>query len=383
MAPEQLRGNPRRASDQYALGIVAYEWLTGERPFQGTPQEVYIQQCTSPPPSLREKAPKLPPDIEKVILRALEKDPDKRFPSVMAFAEALEKACALPGESYYPEDVARAMRDCYYLRMDEVDLGEILEIGPDDAEQLQHRNIIGYRRPFTEGSIYWSERAGAQPIWGIFHEMHTDMGGVKRGLGFPLTYELPAESSPQGTTGVYQHFEGGSLYYSDKYGAYSIQSRIGRCYEHLGATSSLLGFPTSESKFKGIGRSYQCFEGGLICCPLFFHAYAVYGDIGELYQQLGGVDGQLGFPQADGKSVKSSQGTSGAFQSFENGEIYRSKEYDSVAVLGPILEVFKQFSGVEGRFGFPMSSQTPVKDREDMYQQEFEGGVICVVRSKD
>src|SRR5689334_12139635 len=40
MAPEQLEGKPRPASDQYALGILTYEWLSGRRPFQGTPMEV-------------------------------------------------------------------------------------------------------------------------------------------------------------------------------------------------------------------------------------------------------------------------------------------------------------------------------------------------------
>src|SRR5215471_16720278 len=40
MAPEQIEGHPRVASDQYSLGVVVYEWLCGERPFQGAPWEV-------------------------------------------------------------------------------------------------------------------------------------------------------------------------------------------------------------------------------------------------------------------------------------------------------------------------------------------------------
>src|ERR1700694_158926 len=46
MAPEQLRGKPRPASDQYALGIVVYEWLCGDRPFHGTPTELYSQHLS-------------------------------------------------------------------------------------------------------------------------------------------------------------------------------------------------------------------------------------------------------------------------------------------------------------------------------------------------
>ena len=93
IAPEQLRGRPRRASDQYALGIVVYEWLTGERPFQGSPSEIIGQHMLTPPPPLHLKAPSIPPSIEEVVLQALEKDPSKRFSCVQAFASALEQAC--------------------------------------------------------------------------------------------------------------------------------------------------------------------------------------------------------------------------------------------------------------------------------------------------
>ena len=43
MAPEQVQGKPRPASDQYALGIVVYEWLCGERPFHGSFTEIATQ----------------------------------------------------------------------------------------------------------------------------------------------------------------------------------------------------------------------------------------------------------------------------------------------------------------------------------------------------
>ena len=92
MAPEQLQGKPRRASDQYALGIVVYEWFCGERPFHGSFTELYSQHLFVPPPSLREKIPDLPLTAEEVVLIALAKDPNQRFHSVQAFARALEQA---------------------------------------------------------------------------------------------------------------------------------------------------------------------------------------------------------------------------------------------------------------------------------------------------
>ena len=93
MAPEQIQGKPRIASDQYALGIVVYEWLNGRPPFTGTATEIGMQHLLTPPPSLRENVPTISPAVEKVVMTALEKDPHKRFASIQTFATALEEAC--------------------------------------------------------------------------------------------------------------------------------------------------------------------------------------------------------------------------------------------------------------------------------------------------
>ena len=89
MAPEQLQGHPTPASDQYALGVLVYEWLAGERPFAGSYLEIAHQHTSVLPPSLREKIPTLPLAVEQVVLSALAKDPALRFPSVQNFALAL------------------------------------------------------------------------------------------------------------------------------------------------------------------------------------------------------------------------------------------------------------------------------------------------------
>lgn len=107
LAPEQLQGHPRTASDQYALGIVVYEWLCGTAPFRGTPLEIATQHLTMAPPSLRGQLPDLAPAVEEVVLRALAKEPEQRFSDIQEFALALERAShATPPTFSQPKEQA-------------------------------------------------------------------------------------------------------------------------------------------------------------------------------------------------------------------------------------------------------------------------------------
>jgi serine/threonine protein kinase len=92
MAPELLHGKALAASDQYALATAVYEWLTGALPFHGSYMEIVSQQVSVAPASLREKMPSLSAAVEEVVMIALNKDPQKRFGRIEAFAQALEQA---------------------------------------------------------------------------------------------------------------------------------------------------------------------------------------------------------------------------------------------------------------------------------------------------
>ena len=92
MAPEQIHGYPLPASDQYALAVMVYQWLCGEPPFCGSEIAVCVQHISAPPPSLRERVPSISPAVERVVLKALEKDPQQRFAHVLEFAIALKQA---------------------------------------------------------------------------------------------------------------------------------------------------------------------------------------------------------------------------------------------------------------------------------------------------
>jgi serine/threonine protein kinase len=103
MAPEHVQGQPRPASDQYALAIVVYEWLCGTCPFQGsTSRDIAVQHLVTPPSPLRLYVPTIPPALEEVVLKALAKKPEDRYPTVMDFAKALEQAIVMQAPSHSP-----------------------------------------------------------------------------------------------------------------------------------------------------------------------------------------------------------------------------------------------------------------------------------------
>jgi serine/threonine-protein kinase len=95
MAPETALGmsavGPR--SDLYSLGIIFYEMLTGKHPFDETdPRKIFAAHCAVPPPPLATRNPsiKVPEDLERIVMRLLEKDPDKRYASADELIDALE-----------------------------------------------------------------------------------------------------------------------------------------------------------------------------------------------------------------------------------------------------------------------------------------------------
>lgn len=96
MSPEQCQGIPTdHRSDIYSLGIIAYEALCGECPFTASiPMQLIVKHIIEPAPPLRSKNAAIPENIERIVMKALEKQPGNRYKTAGEFAQELASAAS-------------------------------------------------------------------------------------------------------------------------------------------------------------------------------------------------------------------------------------------------------------------------------------------------
>ncbi|MEV0566541.1 hypothetical protein [Dactylosporangium sp. NPDC050588] len=187
----------------------------------------------------------------------------------------------------------------------------------------------GFLRRYEQGEIRWSAKGDAQIIPESYLAHHEDR------LGFPLSPVTPAEvPEGSGTTGYLQRYQGGVVVSSAAHGSHAVWGGIGEYYDQVGGTRSWLGFPVSGESAVGpsgvgtIGR-HQRFEGDTVYRSERTGAVCVSRDIDEYHERCGGVTGTLGFPVGVRLTAGASPfGTTGEFQRFEGTYDYPSEILD-------------------------------------------------------
>ncbi len=104
MAPEQIRNKTLDGRvDEYALGILLYELLTGEVPFTSkNVAKVLAMHTRQAPPRMQTRHVDIPASLEAFVLRCLKKDPDERYPDLWTAADALREVLAPPARTPWP-----------------------------------------------------------------------------------------------------------------------------------------------------------------------------------------------------------------------------------------------------------------------------------------
>jgi uncharacterized protein with LGFP repeats len=119
----------------------------------------------------------------------------------------------------------------------------------------------GRARDFANGTIYWSPEAGAHEVHGDIRLKWAHLGAVRSFLGFPVTDET---GTPDGV-GRFNHFQGGSIYWTPGLGAHEVHGAIRDRWASMGWERGRLGYPISDELGAADGRTrLSRFQGGTI-----------------------------------------------------------------------------------------------------------------------
>ncbi|MEO6892089.1 MAG: protein kinase, partial [Ktedonobacteraceae bacterium] len=143
-APEQIQGKPQIASDQYSLGVITYEWLSGSPPFQGATMVVAVNHLHDSPQPLSSKIT-IAPSVEKVVLKALLKRPDDRYENIQSFASTLEQAYRSTLRSQSPLRIIQPMQQVMPVQTADSRLDDLLL--DSDVKNAQQIQLIGLAQP--------------------------------------------------------------------------------------------------------------------------------------------------------------------------------------------------------------------------------------------
>lgn len=181
-------------------------------------------------------------------------------------------------------------------------------LGYPITSEMSESDGIGRHSLFQGGFIYWSPSTGAHEVHGAILSLWRFLGWEKSFLGYPVTNETTTADG----VGRFNHFQGGSIFWSPSTGAFEVHGAIRDLWASLGWERSFLGYPVTNetTTADGVGR-FNHFQGGSIFWSPFSGAHEVHGAIRDLWASLGWEGSFLGYPISDESNIPINQSENG------------------------------------------------------------------------
>ena len=246
-----------------------------------------------------------------------------------------------------------------------------IAIGLPQTDETTTPDGIGRYNHFTGGSIYWTPATGAHEVHGGIRDKWAALGWELGVAGYPTTDET---ATPDGT-GRFNDFTGASIYWTPATGAHEVHGLIAAHYGELGGPTSLLGYPLTDETATpdGTGR-YNHFTGGSIYWTPATGAHEVHGAIREQWAAMGWERSVAGYPTTDETDIPGVPGGRMNAFSATNLVIYWSASTGAHETYGSIRQYYTDAAGgPAGRLGLPTSGEYAIPGGR---ASNFEHGVL-------
>lgn len=241
-------------------------------------------------------------------------------------------------------------------------------LGYPTSNQLSTKDN-GLFQQFENGGIYYSPSTGAYENYGGIRETYSSMGFENSFLGYPIGQVGCGLIE----NGCYQHYQGGSIYWTPNYSGMVIYGAIRDKWFQLGYENSAVGYPTGVEYCYNEANCYRDFESGSIYWYNGGVSYANWGEIAIKYRSIGRNQTFMGYPTMDQQCGLINNGCYQTLQ-YGNGTIYYSPSTGVHTLYGGIKAKWLETGYEWGSLGYPTSDEIPTGGNNT--KQTFERGII-------
>jgi len=242
------------------------------------------------------------------------------------------------------------------------------QLGFPKTDETATPDRVGRYNHFQYGSIYWTPTTGAHEIHGSIRDKWAALSWERGFLGYPLTDECTTPDR----IGRYTHFQGGSIYWTPSTGAHEVHGAIRDKWAALSWENGHLGYPLTDecTTPDTIGR-FNHFQGGSIYWSPSTGAHEVHGAIRTKWESLGWERGYLGYPLTDECTTPD---TIGRYTHFQGGSIYWTPSTGAQSVRMQIRNKWESLGWENGYLGYPLNDTqgSPTSSLSN----KFQGGII-------